>query len=380
MAKHDKLFKAITIVVLLSLLLTGCADSVDINDKLIVTTIAFDVKDGEIWYYLEIANIESGKSKEATDSTGDKYTVVKGHGKTLVEVRDNLDTQLNKPLYLSGVRVLVFTENFAKEHLVEYLYRFRVDETYRKKGLTVITNEDPEALYKSAHGKNASVGFLIEGILETLEDTGKSFSRTTMRLLENLSSDYTGFLIPCMGLRHKELALMGYSVIHGSTVTGFIPLEESTGMMFLKADKPKFHFIVPHNDINFTIEVALTKRKIQPSYKNGKISFDINMHCKAEVLYGDKKTPYNFEETASKKVAETLTGMLKEQFSEAITRAQKEFACDYLQFDDEFRIKYPVEFESMDWQKEFPGASVSMDVQVDLGTRWGLDYGSYKVR
>jgi Ger(x)C family germination protein len=378
--EYEKRFKAVAMMILLFVLLTGCADSVDINDKLIVTTIIFDKKDGDIWYYLEIADTAASQSKDTGSSASDKYFVMKGHGKTLVEVRDNLDTQLDKPLYLSGVRALVFTESFAKEHLVEYLYRFRVDETYRKKGLTVITKEEPEEMFKSAHEKNDSVGFQIEGILKTLEKTGKSFSRTTIRLLENLSSEYTGFLIPCVGLRHENLALIGYSVVSGPAVTGFIPLEESTGMTFLKTDKPKFHFIVPYNDMNFTIEVVLTKRKIKPSYENGKISFDIGMDCKAEVLYGDKKTPYYFEETAAAEVAETLSGMLKEQFSDAITRAQKEFSCDYLQFDDVFRVKYPVEFESMDWQKEFPGTSMNMDVKVELSTRWGLDYGSYEAR
>jgi Ger(x)C family germination protein len=352
----------------------------DINEKLIVTTIAFDVKDGEIWYYLEIANIESGKSKDAGERAGQKYIVAKGHGKTLVEVRDNLDTQLDKPLYLSGVRALVMTENFAKDYLVEYLYRFRVDETYRKKGLTVITKEDPEALYKSAHEKNASVGFLVEGIIKTLDESGKSFQRTTMRLLENLSSNYTGILIPCIGLQDNEISLTGYSVINGSTVTGFLPVEESTGTMFLKADKPKFHFIVPYNDMNLTIEVLLTKRKITPSYKDGKINYDIKIECRAELMYGDKKTPYNFEDAAAREVTEILTAMLKQQISDAIERAQKEFVCDYLQFDDIFRVSFPVEFQGMDWQKEFTSATTNIDVKVDLNTRWGLDYGANEVK
>lgn len=133
MVKRHKLISAVVIIILLAVFLTGCGDSVDINEKLIVTTIAFDVKDGEIWYYLEIANIESGKSKEAGESAGKKYIVMKSHGKTLTEARDNLDTELDKPLYLSGVRALVFTESFAREYLVEYLYRFRADETNRKK-------------------------------------------------------------------------------------------------------------------------------------------------------------------------------------------------------------------------------------------------------
>jgi spore germination protein KC len=377
--KHHKLISVIAIFIFLAVFLTGCWDSVDINDKLIVTTIAFDVKGGEIWYYLEIANIESGKSKDAGESAG-KYIIRKGHGKSLTETRDDLDTHLNEPLFLSGVQALVFTENFAKEYLVEYLYRFRVNETYRKKGLTVITKEDPEELYKIAHEKNASVGFLVEGIVETLDESGKSFKRTTMRLIENLSANYTGILIPCIGLQDEEISITGYSVINGPTVTGFLPVEESTCTMFFKVDKPKFHFIVPYNDMNLTLEVLLKKRKITPSYADGKINYDIKMEFRAELMYGDKKTPYNLEDADMREVTKILTAMLKQQISNAIERAQEEFACDYLQFDDIFRIKYPVEFQNMDWGKEFPQAGTTVDVKVDLSTKWGLDYGANKVK
>lgn len=60
-------------------------------------------------------------------------TLVVARGKTLSEARHDLDIQTDKPLYFSGVRAVIFTESFAKEYLVEYLYRFRADESYRKK-------------------------------------------------------------------------------------------------------------------------------------------------------------------------------------------------------------------------------------------------------
>jgi hypothetical protein len=108
--KCHKLFFVVVISFFLTAFLTGCGDSVDINEKLIVTTIAFDVKDGEVWYYLEIANIESGKSKDAGESAG-KYIIRKGHGKSLTETRDDLDTHLNEPLFLSGAMALVPFKN-----------------------------------------------------------------------------------------------------------------------------------------------------------------------------------------------------------------------------------------------------------------------------
>ena len=373
--KHRKLYSVISVFILLAAFLSGCGDSKDINDQLIATTIIFDYKDGEIWYYLEIANIETGNNKESGTSAN-KYIVRKGNGKTLTEVRDDLDAHLDKPLYLSGIRTLIFTESFARKHLVEYLYRYRADEGYRKKGLTVITKEDPEELYKSAHEQNTSTGLLAEGIVKTLDESGKSFLRTTIRLIENLSAEYTGILIPCIGFHDKELAVIGYSVISGSDVVGLLPAPESRGTMFLKADKAKFYYSVPYNEVNYAIEVRVKKKRIKPTYEEGKINFSIKMDCSAELGYGDKKTPYNLNKAALDEISETLAATLEQEISDAVKRAQTEFACDYLQFDDIFRVKFPVEFERMDWGKEFPQVGASVDVKVKLSTKWGMDYSA----
>jgi hypothetical protein len=43
-------------------------------------------------------------------------------------------------------------------------------------------------------------------------------------------------------------------------------------------------------------------------------------------------------------------------------------------------VSFPVEFQGMDWQKEFTSATTNIDVKVDLNTRWGLDYGANEVK
>lgn len=160
MPKKIKSFLIRITVIPLAIFLSGCWDLQDINERLIVTTICFDVKGEEIWCYGEIANTELGVKKSGSESAGTskKYIIVKGHGKSLVEVRDNLNEKLNKPLYLSGVTAVVLTENFAKEYFLEYLYRFRAEEDYRKKSKTFLTKEDPEILYEAAHKENNSLG------------------------------------------------------------------------------------------------------------------------------------------------------------------------------------------------------------------------------
>jgi spore germination protein KC len=368
-------------MLLLAVLISGCSDSVDINDKLIVTTIACDKKAGEIWLYIEIANIQVSQGGEAGGgSTGDKYILIKGHGKTLTEARINLERQSDQPLYLSGARTLLITENFAKEDLVEYLYRLRADETYRKKVITIITREDPEKLFNALRERNDSVGYSIEHTIKTLDESGESFSRSTARLLENLSSTYTGILIPCIGLQDKEISLVGYSVVNGNKVTDFISIDASKGLVMLKAEKAKSHFVVPYKKFLFTVETTLTKRKVRAFYVDGKINFAAILAFKAKVMYGDKKTPYNLDDNATQEMTTTLKEMIEKELLAAVEQAQKKYKTDYLQLDDTFRIKYPIAFEKMDWQNEFLKANITIDTKVVLSTTYMMDYGSNKTR
>lgn len=375
-----KIFKKLILFITFSsLFLSGCSDSFDINKKTIATTVAVDKRDGEVWLYIEYANTDTSASKSnGGGGSVNKFSYLIAHGKSLIEARDNLDMQLQKPLYLSGVRTLVLTEAFAEEYLLEYLNRLRAEETYRKRIITVITKENPEKLLDANNEKNQSLGFSIEEMLKTLENSGKSFSRMTSRLNENLSSTYSSLLVPCIGMENKHNILKGYSIIKGTKVDGFISVENSKGLINLKADKPILLYSIPNKDDMFTVEVSLKNRKVDATYKNKEISFEINCEFEAKLLYGDKKIPYNFNKETNAEITKILNETLKNEMLKAIEQSQKEFECDYFQLDDEFQIKYPDEFKKMDWETEYLESKITIKVKTDLTTTWMMDYSSYK--
>jgi len=375
MKKVRKPLCVLVVMLLLSALLSGCVgDSKDINEKSIFTAVALDKKGDEIYFYVEIANIEGSSNSENKSGTSNKYISVKSHGKTISEARENMERQLDNEVHLSAVRALILTENFAKEHLAEYLNRLRADEAYRKKTITVITKEDPENLFQICNENSVSVGFYTEKLLESLEENGVTFTRTTTRLLENLSAEYTGILMACVGLQDDNISLKGYSVVHDSTIVGFIPVEEAKSVVFIKADKPKFVYTLSYKTNQFTSEVILKKKKIKPVYENGEISYDMAFNFEAKLMYGDEKTPYHFTQTDNANVTKSLTEMLKTGLLDAVAQAQETFQCDYLQFDDIFRLKYPAQFDEMDWQKEFEKVTYSIDVKVVLNKNGVMDY------
>ncbi len=367
----------ILILIILPVFTTGCWDSLDINKQVIVTTIALDFKDGEVYAYAEFANIKEGKSDEK-GLNENKFIYVAARGKTIIEARENLERKFDKRLFTTGIRTIILSENFSKEHLLEYLYRIRADELYRNKTITVITKDDPEEILKKSNEKGICAGYYIENMLDSLEKQGLSFSRPTARIVENLSSSYTGILIPCIGLQDEISSLTGYSVIFDNKVTGFIPAENSRGLIFIKNGITRFSYNVSYNDNNLTIDVTMQKKKIKPSYENGAIKFDLEFKLKAKLKYGSKKTPYGYNQKPHDEINEILTKTIKDEIIQAIDQSINEFNCDYLQFDDEFRIKYPTVFDSIKWEDEYPKITYNVDVKMDLDTNWILDYETDK--
>ncbi|MFA5408300.1 MAG: Ger(x)C family spore germination C-terminal domain-containing protein [Bacilli bacterium] len=376
MKKVNQLLAPLIIIAIIIFLVIGSQDAKDINEKYIFTAIAVDKKDGEIYMYAEVANIRRSNQNITTKAgTQNKYIYIVGHGKTLAEARKNLDTKLSKEPYSSAIRTIILTENYAKDSLVEYLYRIRSDESYRKKVITVITKDDPVTLFETINSQDESVGFSAEETLTSLDETYGSFSRTTMRMIENISSRYSGFLIPTIGIDDSKIALVGYSVINGTTIGGFIPETNSESVVYLKANKALFAFIIKYKDINFDINVSLTGRDIKTSYINNDINFDVAFSFKADIMYGDKKTPYNLNDSDREALKKLLSKKLKEGLDEAIRQAQEDFKCDYLQFDDEFRINYPDVFAKLDWEEAFQKANINVTVKLEIDDTWMMDYG-----
>lgn len=374
--------RPIRIVLLLALLVlsrvfTSAGGSLDINNQLFVTTISVDKKDGEIWFYVEYANIEAGQSSSTGGSGstgGDKYLVVKSHGKTISEARQNLDRQLTKPLFLGGIRTLVLTENFAKEHLVEYLYRLRADREYRQKIYTVITRDDPDALHKAVKERNESLGYSIEHTITSLEETGQGYTRSTSRLLENLSDPYTGILMPCIGLQDGQTALTGYSVVNDTKVIGFIPIEACTGLNIIKVDKAQTNYDVPYGQSVFAVETILTKRKVKAFYTDGKPAFLVSLSFDAKLNYGNNQLPYGLGDADIEALTALVKQMIEKGVQDAVFQAQNAFKTDYLQLDDAFRVAYPTAFRSMDWNEAFARATIATEVEVNLEFNQLMDY------
>ena len=366
--KHGSMLVCLIVALLL---LTGCWDARDVKDLSLATMMILDKVGDEYTFTVEFPTIIPIGAEGGSSSAKSVY--LKSRGTDLPKARDDIENQLEKPLYLGTLQTLVVTERAARDEMSEYLLRLREDLSYRQKVILAVTREEPDAFTQQEDKATSGGTSNMDDLLTTIEQGGRTYHKTTAAYTEDILNK-RGFVIHCIGLRDKKIELVGYSVFRDTKCVGFIPVEESRGLIWLLADNPMWNYRVPYQDGFATEEVRLSKRKIVPSYENGEIRFYLQLELDALVQYVSHDGLFPLNETALKEIKAQVEDMIYQELQSTVDRSQKEFQSDYLLLGDAFRIAYPDAFDAMDWEQAYPNAQIQVQTKVDLKVTPRMNY------
>ncbi|HWR19868.1 MAG TPA: Ger(x)C family spore germination protein [Clostridia bacterium] len=362
------------LTILLSLILvTGCWDAKDIEDKKIATLVIVDKLEDEYSFFVEFAEqVDRSSNGSSQNKNKGNFMYQAAKGNSIAQLREDLDTKSNKHIYLGAVNAVLITENLAKEGIAEYIYRLRDINDYRKVVDISITSESPEA-FEEVEAGTQGVGTAIENILTTLKDLGEPYTHADLGdVLEALADPYGCFTLPTVGIENKDVKIIGLSVFEGEKLKGFIPWQDHAGIRYLRGIRPECYCVVALGDKVATIHTKLTKRKLTPSYSGNMAAFLVEVSFKAQPSYISNRAKVS--EADFNTLQNELEQQLKHEIEEAIRVSQQDFRCDYLGFSTPFRIKYPVEYRQMNWKEVFPEISIGVDVTVNLDASGTIDF------
>lgn len=357
-------------LLLISFLLTGCWDASDVSSLNLCTMVILDKQGDEFSFTTEIAKISP--AGESGGGGGEKQAYLMGSGKDLAQARDDLDMQMDKPLFLGTVRALVITSRAAANDLAEYLFRLRENQAYRQKVNIAIMEEDPKALTEAENEGDQPIGFILDDTIHTGQELGHTCAVTTEKYINDIL-EKRGFIIHHIGLVNKQVKLDGYSVFQDAKLIGFIPMESSRGLSYLLSSRPIWVYRLPGGSGFITAEVELDHREIKPSYRDGRAQFQLRFAFKATIQYKSSVRLFPLNEQNIRQYADDLGQVLAQEISAAIDQSQNEFQTDYLDLGEAFRLSYPDEFEGMDWSAEYLRAEIEAHTSVDISVSDKID-------
>lgn len=362
---YKKILLAITFIPIL--LITGCWDSKDINKKCINISLGVDYVDDLIEFSGEIVKLTNTLREQSDDSEASNVYTVFSYGSTFEEARINYSSSIPYTSFLGATRVVIFSEEYAKQGIESYLNRVDSLFDYRKTLNTVVSREPTKELLNVKTNKAISVGFLIEKMLHHQLEEGTTISPNTGNILSNIAFGSQGYLMPYIGIQSGDIAYLGLAVFKNSKLIDIIENTDTTPLLYMIAENPKLLEVITlptDNKNKYSFRIHVDDRNVDTSYMDGTVFIDINLDLHAELLY-----QYNKDKISEEKIRELqdeISNKITMEINEITKRAQKEFKCDIFGFGEKFRAQNYYQYQKINWAEEFLTSKVNVNINTKI--------------
>ncbi len=405
-----KRFLCIWIILIISFFLTGCWDSRELNTLGVSLVMGFDIEDnGEILLTAEV--IKPASAKRGLGEQEIKY--VQGRGKSFLEALRSVTLKFDRRLFISHLKVLIFSEDFAKGGNIEYMDFFQRDEELRETSYILIAKNAKayEVMGVAAGIEDVPANY----ILQLVENKKYNIKTVDVDVLQFIKYYYEENLQPVVGVIEKkekspvgkgslskkekddELSVEGATVFSKDKLVGYLNGIETRGFNFIidEVEGGVIEFPTPNTQVDeysiptpkvesmsrtfageknkaTVVEVIKSKTKKDVKINNGKIIFEIKVKMKGTLdeVVGDIDTS---KEEVIKELEKGCSAEIKSNMEKVIGKAQKEFKVDIFETASLFHRKYPKEWHKIkkDWDKIFPEAEFKVEVETNI-LRTGL--------
>lgn len=360
-------------ILILSLLLSGCWDRVEINDIAIIMGTAFDITpEGKLEMTLQLMlPSPSGMGGAGGGGGGEqeeKFVVETSAGTEPGDVMEKIQEKISRRLFRGHRRVIVFGEELARKGLDEILDSLSRDPQNRLRTHIVIA--------KGMKGRELlKIKYPFERIpseaMREMEKLGVGVELTIRDFLMTASGEGIQPVAAAMEPTDdkKGFQLTGTAVFKDLKLVGYLNDEETRGYLWVsgKLKNGTLSTSIPGSEGEVSIDIMNAKSKIKPEIEGNKVKVYVELSGEG-VIHGngtklDLTVPENIElieETAKKAITDRVQSTIK--------GVQKKYKSDIFGFGSHIYQTDPGQWDELKdkWDEIFPEAEakVSMDFTI----------------
>ncbi|MCP1308319.1 Ger(x)C family spore germination protein [Paenibacillus tyrfis] len=376
--------------------LTGCWSRRELNDISIVVGMGIDKQDGEYSLSAQVVIPEAVSSKQGAGG-GIPTSILQSTAPTMVEaIRKMLKTS-PRYFYLSHLRVLVISEEVAREGIQDILDFFSRDNELRAdfyillaKGqraeeiLSVVTRlEKSQAtkLFKSLEwnrrltGETANV--FLDELLANLTSTGKMAVLSGVEIVGNKKqAEQIKNVQKTTSFAHFKMTSIG--VFKDDKLIGWLNESESRSYNYItgKIRGAVERVACPKKD-SLDLRVNQVESKIKANVVKGKPQGRVDLFIETDV--SEVNCVIDLDKPESLYALEKkLTEKLQASLRQVVRKAQKTYGSDIFGFGNAIHRANPKAWKklSKNWKKEFVKMPVAISVEVKV-RRTGTQSNSF---
>ena len=381
-------WKAIGLLFLSCLLLTGCWDKVEINDRAFVMGMGIDKFDPEdvkqkkdsdaevkvpeetprnrytIMYSFPNVGLIAGKGE------GDPRFLFAGTGWHIVDINNQLSTRINQVLFFGHMKAIILGEELMKdERLMREVLDFIERNPYMGRRLHLMgTPGKATNIMESEPPQRPQVGLFIRDLMRNQERSSRIPDADLGYVLRSLHESKTAVL-PRIHASKDQLKIAGAAILKDYQLIGWLGEHENRALMFMLNKIGIADMTAEINGMNVAVHIysAHTDRKVE--VRDGEIYLVLDIQLEAEIaqhLIDVKGQTYDAEYL--QKIEEILKEKIEQEVRGVFLEIQKRHGADLVQINEMLRKDEPDLWKEIEkkWEEVYPEVKLDVDVEAEV--------------
>lgn len=394
-----RLFVTVAVVLLMTVVATGCWDKREAEDLGYVRSTALDrAPGGKVRLLVQVPSpraIGGGGMAAITPAASiasKPYRNFEADGATVFDAIRQLALQSPRRLFWAQNGTVIFTEDLARQGIARHLDFFeRSMEIRRRLNHVLVTPSEPNILLDIPAPHETNPSGRIERIIEQERQSSRFAVVNLSDFLEMLATEgqdvYCGVVRarrnPAFPGRVQDpnapepgltLQLSGAAAFRGDRFAGYLTERETRGLLWAQNRLLGGAVTVPAPDgrSRVTLEIVRGKGRIVPAIEDGRLTATVKVTgVEADVAQSEGALDLSRPETV-RALDRALSQAIEGEVLAAAVRAQ-ELGADVLGVGAAFHRKFPRQWREMkaDWAEIFPTVEVTARAEAAV-RRTGL--------
>lgn len=380
--RSRKRFLPFLLILLVSIILTGCWDLKDINRRVMVVALGLDLAERtetENYEYISMVKLTaqvaipeklSGGAGQPLTTGAEAVWNVSAIGRNVSMCYVNLQQRLQNELFLGHTRVLVISEDLAREGLSRYMNFFRNNPEFRRLSYLLISENKAEDLLNT-FPKTANLQAIY--LMNLIEDEIQRQTMPDLPFIEIAIRGVTSGVDPIAVLisSDKETGIIKYSglaVFRGDRMVGKLDVEETWS--YLQLAEGKLSGLEVVRDVEseigrLSIVFKDLKRKMRLVLtEKGNFKFECKLSFEGIIFSQEVPAVYT-KEIYLDQLENRVSTEVKREIETVFYKVQQKYNADIFGFGELVKAYMPEEWKRIeDWHEEFKKVELELDVET----------------
>lgn len=373
------------VAVLLMLFCVGFFGKEEIDDLAIVNAVGIDKgENGLIWVTAQIVRPADARGEAGIGGTeGEPIWTATGEGKTIFEAIRNLARYSSRRVYWGHNRIIVVSEQVAREGIVDIIDFFTRNNELRMRTWIVVTDKKANEIVATKTGLEVIPGASLDRLFRYSPIVAEAPRTDMMTLSASYLGEHVHPYLAMVSLRTRgvdednpnefgtipQVELSGTAIFRDDQMVGKLNPRESRGFLWFveEVGEAIIPLTCPEEEGPVSVELRHNEFELTPKYKNGQISFIATVKTDADLVELGCPTELEHSEVM-KKLKGDVAAYIKEDIKTMLSKVQNEFNVDAIKLGRTFQSKYPQYWSEIkeDWDEIFTDVEIKIIVKVEL--------------